>query len=68
MAVIASTVNAQMDSEVLDTFLIPSNERRLGGAKVIHFRMIRHLIQEERMLIFSSGKTYKLNDIASKQS
>ena len=35
MAVIISTVKAQVDTEILDMYLIPSIKRRLGDAEVI---------------------------------
>ncbi len=67
MAIFTSAVNAQVYIEILDTFLIPSIEKKFGDNGVI-FQDDMHLATEQRVLAFSSGKTYQLNDMASKQS
>ncbi len=48
MAILTSTVNAQVYVEILDTFLIPYMEKKFGDDVI--FRMIMHLATEQRVL------------------
>ncbi len=55
--------------DILDTFLIPSIEKKFGDNDVIfqddNASCHRH---RAKSVSFSSGKAYQLNDMASKQS
>ncbi len=67
MAIFTSAVNAQVYIEILDTFLIPSIEKKFGDNGVI-FQDDNASCHRAKSISFSSGKTYQLNDMASKQS
>ena len=60
-------INANRYIEILDNFLIPSIENCLRYGEVI-FKMRIHFVTEKKGLRFSSGKLYKIIDMASEQS
>ena len=59
--------NAQVFIEILDNFLIPLIENWFVNDRVIFQVNIMFVTEERELKFFSSGKAYKINDMACEQ-